>query len=276
MKPDRVTTVLPWAAAAVVAAVLLASWVSLLGWHAAFIATGAVQQVDRNTIVPKAAVEIIGFAAVGIALLGIAVRIWRRSSPVLLQEIVDLLRRRRAGGDQTAAQPLRRPLVASAREIAGGGMRDCEDAQQWVAHILIMWGFVGLFVTTALDAVVNRAALPLPLLHPVRLLGNATGIAFMAGLTLAIVRRAVRADLRAASARGDWTFLLALWGTGATGFLVQWFADRAGAPATAWLYVTHLGFVGLILATAPWTKFMHAVWRPSWVVYRALATPPRR
>ena len=75
---------------------------------------------------------------------------------------------------------------------------------------------------------------------------------------------------------GDWTFLLSWWGTGATGFAVQWFADAGSARATAWLYVGHLVFIALILAAAPWTKFIHAAWRPTWVLYRALTTerPP--
>ncbi len=273
MKPGRLAAALPWGAAAAVTLLLVASWIYLLGWHAEFIAPGLVRQIDRKTIVSKLAVEVIGFSAVGIALLGIAVRTWRRSSPVLLQEIVALVRRRGPDGAPAVPRPLRRPLATAAREIAGGGMRDCEDAQQWLAHLLTMWGFVGLFATTSLDAVVNRAADPLPLLHPVRLLGNVTGTLFLAGLTLAIVRRAVRADLRSASAAGDWAFLGALWGTGSTGFLVQWYADLARAQATAAWYVVHLVFVGLILATAPWTKFMHAVWRPSWAVYRALTAP---
>lgn len=263
---------LTWGAAAAVTALLLASWVHLYLEHPGSGNPGSVPQIDRKTIVPKLVVEVIGFSAVGIALLGVMVKTWRRSAPVLLQETIAALRSpatvRSNAREATPALPRR--LLAAAREIAGGGMGECEDFQQWLAHLLSMWGFLGLFATTALDALVNPAADPLPLLHPVRLLGNVTGILFMAGLTLAMARRAVLVHLRSTTGAGDWLFLAALWGTGATGFLVQWYADHGQQEGTAWSYLIHLALVALILASFPWTKFMHAVWRPSWILYRAV------
>jgi len=260
MRQGRAYQVLSWGAAAAVAVVLIAEWVALYRLHA----NAVVAQIDRRTIVAKGFVELIGFSALGILALGVLWRAWRRSAPILVRE-----------NFEAAAALGRRASVkaagAAAREIAlSGGMRECEDAQQWAAHQLIMWGFVGLFATTSLDTLMNPAAAPLPLLHPVRLLGNLTGIAFMVGLTLAIARRALLARVRVSSQIRDWTLLLSLWGTGATGFAVQWAADAGSPLGTAWLYPTHLVFIVLILASAPWTKFVHAAWRPTWVLYRAL------
>lgn len=272
MRPGRLYGVLSWGAAAAVTAVLVAMWVDLYALHASSIEPGLIRQIDRKTIVSKFVVMVIGFSAVGIAILGVAIRTWRRSAPILLQETIELLRSPTGAGAGEGA-PRRRvglAFAAAAREVAGGGMRECEDAQQWVGHFLTMWGFVGLFATTALDAVVNGAADPLPLMHPVRLLGNVTGIMFVAGLTLAMARRALLSRARETSKLGDWMFLISLWGTGATGFAVQWYADSAAARATSWSYLIHLAFIGLILAAAPWSKFIHAVWRPSWVLYRQL------
>jgi hypothetical protein len=270
--------VLSWGAAALVTVVLLAGWVTLYLHHAASIAPGMVTQIDRTTIVSKGVIEVYGFTAMGIGLLGIALRTWRRSAPILLQEIVALLRAhpgvRRGPENGVARRRLTQQLLRAARQVAGGGMADCEDVQQWLGHVLTMWGFMGLFATTSLDALVNPAAQPLALLHPVRLLGNLTGMMFMAGLTLAIARRALLERARSATRLPDWTFLLSLWGTGASGFLVQWYADFADPRGTAWSYTLHLGFVGFILAAAPWTKFVHAAWRPSWVVYRQLRAEP--
>lgn len=265
MKQGRAYQVLSWAAAAAVAALLVAEWVALYRLHA----TAMVVAIDRGTIVSLNSVDLIGSSAVAILVLGVLWRTWRRSAPILVQETFEASA---ALGRRTSV----RAVGAAAKEIAlSGGMGECEDVQQWAAHQLTMWGFVGLFATTSLDYLVNRAAHPLPLLHPVRLLGNVTGIAFMMGLTLAIVRRALLAHVRASSHLSDWTFLLSLWGTGATGFAVQWVADKTLAGATAWLYVTHLVFIVLILATAPWTKFIHAAWRPTWVLYRALVAEHR-
>lgn len=256
MRSSRIYAWLPWGAAALVAALLAAVWVQLLALHAA----GPVAAIDRKSVVPKDVVVALGFGAVGVLALGLIVRGWRRSAPILIEENLEAWRKR----------PDRSAFLRALRAMLGGGMSDCEDAQQWFAHLCILWGFAGLFATTSLDALVNPAADPLPLLHPVRLLGNATGVLFMAGLTLALVRRALLAHVRAASRPADWTFLLSLWGTGASGFLVQWFADRADAPGTAWSYGVHLVFVALVIAAAPWTKFVHAAWRPTWILYREL------
>jgi hypothetical protein len=262
MRPGRPYQLLSWGAATAVGVGLLVWWAALYRLHA----TSVLVPIDRRLIVSKDLVELLGFGALGVAIAGVIARAWRRSSPILVRENLDASA---ALGRQASVKA----FGAAAKEIAlSGGMSECEDLQQWVSHQLVMWGFAGLFVTTCLDAIVNPAAAPLPLLHPVRLLGNATGIAFMFGLTLALGRRALLSHVRVSSRLGDWTFLLSLWGTGATGFLVQWFADAGAARATAWLYVTHLVFIAFILAAAPWTKFIHAAWRPTWVLYRALTT----
>jgi nitrate reductase gamma subunit len=266
MRQGRAYQLLSWGAAAAVFVALVVWWIALYRLHANFI----LVQIDRRTIVSKTTVEVVGFGALGILVVGVIARAWRRTAPILVRETLDA----------SAALGRRASVKAfgtAAKEIAlSGGMTECEDLQQWASHQLVMWGFVGLFATTVLDALVNPAAAPLALLHPVRLLGNATGIAFMTGLTLALARRALLGHVRTSSRPGDWTFLLSLWGTGATGFAVQWFADAGSPRPTAWLYVTHLVFIALILAAAPWTKFIHAAWRPTWVLYRALTAerPP--
>ncbi len=260
MRPGRAYQLLSWGAAAAMTLALIAEWVALYRLHAHALPA----RIDRRTIVPKDVVDLIGLCAAGLFVLGVIWRAWRRSAPILVQESYTVSAEL---GPAAAA----RAAAAAAREIAlNAGMRDCEDLQQWAAHQLIMWGFLGLFATTCLDTLMNFAAAPLPLLHPVRMLGNLTGIAFMAGLTLALARRALLARARVVTQLGDWSFLLSLWGTGATGFAVQYAADAALRQATAWLYVTHLVFIATLLATAPWTKFIHAAWRPTWVLYRAL------
>jgi nitrate reductase gamma subunit len=248
-----------------VAVALVASWIALYRLGLNY----RIAPIDRRAIVSKDVVELLGFGALGILVAGVFVRAWRRTAPILVRETLDASA---SIGRQEAAKA----FGAAAKEIAlSGGMSECEDLQQWASHQLVMWGFVGLFVTTVLDALVNPAAAPLPLLHPVRLIGNVTGIAFMSGLTLALARRSLLAPVRSSSTRSDWTFLLSLWGTGATGFAVQWFADAGASRATAFFYVVHLVLIVLILAAAPWTKFIHAAWRPTWVLYRALTTARR-
>ncbi len=200
MKQGRAYQLLSWSVAAAVAIALIAEWAALYRLHADSI----VVQIDRRSIIAKSWVELIGFGALGILALGVLWRAWRRSAPILVRENLE------AAAALTRHSSIK-AAGAAAREIAlGGGMRECEDIQQWFAHQLIMWGFLGLFATTSLDTLMNPTAAPLPLLHPVRLLGNLTRLAFMTGLTLAIARRALLARVRAASQLRDWTFLVSL------------------------------------------------------------------
>jgi len=135
MKQSRAYQVLSWGAAAAVALVLIAEWIALYRIYA----NAVVTQIDRRTIVTKGFVELIGFSALGILALGVLWRAWRRSAPILVQENFEAAA---ALGRQASVKA----AGAAAKEIAlSGGMRECEDAQQWAAHQLIMWGFEPLF-----------------------------------------------------------------------------------------------------------------------------------
>lgn len=260
MRQGRAYQLLSWGAAAAVALVLFVEWILLYRLHA----HALPPQIDRRAIVSKHVVDLVGICALGPFVLGVIWRAWRRTAPILAHEAL-------AMSAELGPAASARAAAAAAKEVAlNAGMRECYDLQQWAAHQLLMWGFLGLVATTSLDMLTNFAAAPLPLLHPVRILGNLTGIAFMMGLTLALARRALLARVRSVTQLGDWSFLQALWGTGATGFAVQYAADATLHQATTWLYVLHLVFITTLLATAPWTKFIHAAWRPTWVLYRSL------
>ena len=259
MTAGRAYNALSWGSAAVVVAFLGFLWAGLVYRHAA-IASGEAKQVDRNATVPHDTVVILGFTAVAIGLAGVAARAWRKTAPILVRENMEALKKRKSN----------KPIFATLKDVALGGMSECEDFQQWAGHIGIFWGFIGLTATTTLDFFVNPKAVPLPIGHPVRILGNATGLLFMAGLTVAMARRALLTHVRAVSTFADWSFLVSLWGTGLTGFLVEGGADWSNGPATARLYLIHLIFVFAILAAAPWTKFVHAAWRPTWILFREL------
>lgn len=260
MRPGRAYQLLSWGAATAVTLALIAEWILIYRLHAHALSP----QIDRRAVISKHAVDLIGICAIGSFAMGVIWRTLRKTAPILAQEAWAMSA---VLGPSASA----RAAAVAAKEVAlNAGMRECYDVQQWIAHQLTMWGFLGLVATTCLDMLMNPAAAPLPLLHPVRILGNLTGIVFMMGLTLALARRALLISVRSTTELGDWTFLQALWGAGATGFAVQYAADAAMHQATAWLYVLHLVFITTLLATAPWTKFIHAAWRPTWVLYRSL------
>lgn len=267
---------LPWVATAFVVGVLVAAWAELYLINVRLIETGAISQVDRNVVLNKAIVDYSGLVAALIVAVGVVYRARRKSIPLLIQEIWQALRahakvgkdsdppREGSGGWGTVLSVVFKDVLLL------GKMGECEDFQQWLGHFLVLWGFIGLAVTTTLDAIFNNAAVPLPITNPVRLLGNITGVMLVAGLTLSITRRLTHAEVRTSTKAGDWVFLIALYGTALTGFVVQAAADTSNVAGTWVAYPVHLAFLAFLLISAPWTKFVHALWRPSWVVYSRL------
>lgn len=271
-------------------AILVFLWGELYFINVTLVETGTITQVNRNTILNKSIIDYSGIVAVLIVAGGVLYRAWDRSVPLLLQEISRSLRssgngrtadrkKGKGGGEvtETAAGGEGEGADASSgwsklfsvvfkEVLLLGSLGECEDFQQWLGHFLIMWGFIGLAITTTLDAIVNFAALPLPIISPVRLLGNITGIMFTAGLTLSIARRALDPVVRSKSRAGDWSFLISLYGTAVSGFFVQSLANTGNVIGTWVSYPIHLSFIAFLLISAPWTKFIHALWRPSWIV----------
>ena len=248
-------------------------WVQLYFVDVNSIATGATVQVNRNVILNKAIIDYSGLIAAAVVAAGVLYRMRNRSIPLLIQEILQAVGKRPDGEEsERSSNGWGKVLSLIFKDaLLLGRMGECEDFQQWLSHFLTMWGFIGLAATTTLDAIFNSAAVPLPITNPIRLLGNATGVMLVAGLTISFTRRLVHADVRTSSKAGDWAFLVSIYGTALTGFAVQAFADTSNLAGTWVAYPVHLAFISLLLVAAPWTKFIHAVWRPSWVVYSRLS-----
>lgn len=267
---------IPWLAAVVVVAVLVDAWIQLYFVNVRLVETGSISQVDRNIVLNKNVIDFSGLASALIVAAGVLYRTRNKSIPFLIQEIWRSLRTPTSpaggGSDPEEERGGWRTLFSVILKdvLLLGKMGECEDFQQWLGHFLVLWGFIGLAATTSVDAIVNSAAVPLPIMHPVRLLGNITGIMLVAGLTLSMARRLTHSEVRTNSKAGDWMFPMSLYGTGLTGFLVQEFADTSNITGTWVAYPIHLAFLSFLLISAPWTKFVHALWRPSWVVYTRL------
>ena len=136
-----------------------------------------------------------------------------------------------------------------------------------VSHVAIFWGFVFLAISTTLAFLTNPTNLVLPLTDPVKLFGNAGGILIVIGfLTMFYVRYREEAPIWKLT-RSD-VFLLTLFLTVATGFVTQQAVYSDTGPfwvsGTFWL---HMAFVIVLLATAPFTKFFHAVSKPVSILY---------
>jgi len=138
---------------------------------------------------------------------------------------------------------------------------DCSRTR-WIAHLALFWGFLGLAVTTTLDEIVNPAAAPLILTSPVRILGNISGVLFVAGVSISLARRLFVPSVRENSTRGDFVFLLLLFLTGISGFTTEIFSDLNVVFPDSFSYWFHIILVTALLASAPFSKFVHAIGRP--------------
>lgn len=146
--------------------------------------------------------------------------------------------------------------------------KDCEANNiRYAAHLLTFWGMIGLFVTTAI------VAFNIDILHlkppsqngpgtiAIKILGNASAVAFILGIVIMTVRRLTVPDQAGSSAYFDWLFLFVIGGTGLTGLiteLVRWGGSVSGAY---FFYMVHLMFVLALLLYLPFLKFAHLGYR---------------
>src|SRR5512138_1010455 len=78
-------------------------------------------------------------------------------------------------------------------------------------HLLLLWGFLGAFVTTGLLGIemdVLGVETPLPLLHPIKLLGNASAVLLGVGVVWLALNRIGNAAAAGASKAFDAFFLV--------------------------------------------------------------------
>jgi quinone-modifying oxidoreductase subunit QmoC len=172
------------------------------------------------------------------------------------------------------------PLVSAMLGAAGDILsqrkfRECgTNRPRARAHVMAMYGFLGLVVTTTLVAVfyylnlfgLDVAVGPYGFFHPIKMLGNASGTLVLLGCILVVARRMTRPDAGRAT-DFDRVFVWVLFLTVLTGFLAQMLpVSGLGAPAYS-TYFVHLVFVFFLLAYAGYTKMAHVFFRTAAMVY---------
>lgn len=149
---------------------------------------------------------------------------------------------------------------------------ECDQAKgRYLSHMLTFYGFLALFATTTivfLGYYTGLIHLPMPLYHPVKILGNAGAIAFFVGLCILIYTRATDAAKAGKSNYQDWLFLAVMIGLAATGILTQSVrltgqaAESYGLIGAACvIYFVHLVLVWFLIAYLPFSKFAHLAYR---------------
>ena len=136
-----------------------------------------------------------------------------------------------------------------------------------VSHLALFWGFVFLGVSTTLAFISNPGNAILPLTSPVKLFGNAGGALVVAGFVFMFYVRYREQGPIWRLTRTDF-FMLILLLTVVTGFVTQQAIYSSSGPFwvsdTFWV---HMAFVVALLATAPFSKFFHAVSKPVSILY---------
>lgn len=139
---------------------------------------------------------------------------------------------------------------------------------KWFVHAATMWGFLGLLSATILDYLLDIVGIKatgtwVPLWYPTRLIGTLSGLLFMYGASVLLYERWRRVDKAHSFSRpSDWLFLMLLWVSGFTGFVIEIALYLPGAPIWGyWVFVFHVAVSLTLLLLLPFTKFAHAVYR---------------
>ncbi len=138
------------------------------------------------------------------------------------------------------------------------------DGNKWryVAHLSLFWGFTGLFISTSIHYIVDLSGIHIDVIYP-RLIGIVSGILLIYGTIYHIYKRLRRNESRFKyTYASDWVFLILLFFVGVTGFLTTIYIYMDLAIATYLMYGLHVILVFDLLIIAPFTKFMHALYRP--------------
>jgi citrate/tricarballylate utilization protein len=154
------------------------------------------------------------------------------------------------------------------RYLKGGGPgctypEQRPSSSRRVYHSFVFWGFLSDFVSTTLAFIYQdllHELPPYPLISAPVVFGALGGVMLIIG-TAGLIMLKIQSDRAPANARAygmDYTFLITLGLTALSGMLLLIFRATS---AMGILLVLHLGVIAALFATAPYGKFVHAIYR---------------
>lgn len=145
------------------------------------------------------------------------------------------------------------------------------DRFRWAMHGLILYGFCGLMVADILLSIFNPSRSHLPFTNPLKILPVLSGAAVVSGIFYVMYRykKDVYVDNGLTLGR-DFLFVTLLFHTVVSGFLTVAINRSAAHEYVMPIYLYHLASITLLIATAPFTRFMHAWIVPSLVAVTRL------
>lgn len=249
----KVTVLLGVAAAAVVAilALVLIPRDTLLAGH---LGSGAFYEVVPYFVMMTG----------GLILFIYGVAIWLRGGVQFWKETTNALRT--PGGLSILLAAI--GAVLGLRYLKGGGPgcnypQEQPSAARRFYHSLTFWGFAADFVSTTLAAIyqdILHRLPPYPLNSAPVLFGAAGGVMLVLG-TGGLIRLKWKSDREPAApgAPGmDYVFLFTLGLTALTGLLTLFLRATSAMGS---MLVLHLACIAALFLTAPYGKFIHAVYR---------------
>lgn len=142
------------------------------------------------------------------------------------------------------------------------------------SHLLVLFSFIGLFITTAWAATyewILHNPPPFGLTDPIKWLALASSVALLAGIWLVIRDRQETAEQAGAGSYFDWLFIWVVVAVGVTGVL-SWLLRLVNLAILAYpTYFLHLVSVFFLFFYAPYSKMAHMVYRTTAMIYAKLA-----
>jgi ferredoxin len=152
---------------------------------------------------------------------------------------------------------------------------------KWFVHAATMWGFLGLLAATILNYILDIVGLKapgvlVPIWYPVRLLGTFSGLLFVYGVTVLMIRRWRQTGKAHSDSRtSDWLFLIILWFAGVSGFILEISLYLPQPPIWGyWVFLFHVAVSMELILLLPYSKFAHAIYRTVALYVHALQPTP--
>jgi len=143
-----------------------------------------------------------------------------------------------------------------------------ENAERATSHMMVFFGFLGLFIVTNIFFVVMYGFGihgPYSQLNPVKWLANIAGVSLIIGAALMIKDRISKDDQ--ISAYKDWFIVGLALALGLTGMLTQMTRIGGAAGMSYSIYLLHLICIWLFFICLPFSKFGHIVYRTVAMAY---------
>jgi ferredoxin len=142
--------------------------------------------------------------------------------------------------------------------------KECEDKGMWKKHMLLVSGYVTMFVMIFGFLRWFQTDEVHPIWHPQRVLGYFATVALMyVSIDMLVGRIKKKLHMHKFSHSTDWLFLILLFLTALSGILVHLFRIYGLPMSTYVMYVLHMAIlVPMLLIEVPFGKWSHLAYRP--------------